>query len=389
MPDEMPTESNRSQELLDAISSLGKRRILIVLDKGLMQFGKFVIAQVAIFGIIGIFFFGADIKDTLKEVRKTHSDSQKLTQELNNTLLELRNAKHNLQIGQNKFRAEMQSASDEVIELQKQVSKLKLEADLHLSSIRGLRNEAERHIVVIKELTVSERATFVRLTESDYKTITRIKNLPETASEIEKKQAEILHLWTNGATLRVKFLDGTKNEQEKVKKIACEWTKHANIEFNFIEYGDAHIRVTLRPKNSKTQWPAWSYHGTGHLGIDKGEPTIGLDITNELKMWGFSSEDETRGNILRQFGFALGLIDESRNLNTQIPWDTEALARYYGSRNPFSKLELPEYRNFDPKSVMFAGIPNTLTKGDFELKGQNYQLSDSDKRLIDRLYPSN
>jgi hypothetical protein len=373
------SRDDKSQELLDAIRSLGTRRILLVVDRGLLQFGKFVLAQVAIFGIIGVFFFGADIKDALKEVRKVRDESELLRQELDN-------AKQYLQTSQDEFRAELESAKESVIDLRKQVE----EADALLTGIRFLLGEAEQHVGIIKELTEEERSTLALLTESDFKTITRIKNLPDTATEIEKKQAETLHLWTNGTTLRVRFLDGTKDEQEKVKKIAREWTKHANIDFDFVESGDSHIRVTLRPKSSQMKWPAWAYQGTGSLGVSQDQPTIGLDIANELRMFGFANEEETRGNVLREFGFALGLTDEARNPTAQIPWDTEAFKEpMYQGRTPYSKSELPEYRKFDPNSVMFGGVYNTMTKGNFELIGRNYQLSESDKQLISKLYPRN
>lgn len=374
-------QDDESQELLEEIRSLGAHRILLVVDRGLVQFGKFVLAQVAIFGIIGIFFFGADVKDALKEVRETRDELKELR-------VELSNAKQRLQTDQDLFRKELTSARNSVESLQEQIAELKQEADIDFLFIQKLRTEAEEHVFIIRQLTVSERDTLARVTETDYKAVTRVKTLADTATDIERQQADTLKLWTNGATLRVRFLDGTKEEQEEVQRIANEWTKFANITFDFVESGDAHIRVTLRPKTSQTLWPAWAYQGTASLGVDQDEATIGLDIANELRMFGFANDNETRGNVLRQFGVALGLIDEIKNPSARIPWDMESLEPYERSLyTPYSESELPGYREFDPESVMFSNVYKSKTKDDFELIRQNHDFSESDKQLIGDLYP--
>lgn len=383
-PNESPPESkgtDKSKELLDTLQSLGDHRILLVVDRGLIQFGKFILAQVAIFGIIGVFFFGADIKDALKEVRKTREELIDIREDLDD-------AKKRLKTDQEEFREELIQARKSVDGLQEQVADLKQQADIHLSHIRGLRTEAERHVVVMKELTVSERTTLAQVTKSEFKNIARVKNLPDTATEEQVKQAETLQLWTNGSTLRVRFLDGTKEEQDEVKRIANEWTNYANIHFDFVEAGVSHIRITLRPKNFETPWPAWSYQGTASLGIGQSQPSMAIDIANELKMFDFSDEKVRQGAVLRQFGFALGLIDETRNPNARIPWDYEAMQPYDRRRTTiYSELELPGYRNFDPESVMFSSVFKTMTKDNFELIRYNFQLSESDKQLIANLYP--
>jgi len=46
----------------------------------------------------------------------------------------------------------------------------------------------------------------------------------------------------------------------------------------------------------------------------------------------------------------------------------------------------PDYREFDPQSIMMHRVSNELTEGDFEV-GFNAVLSESDKEFIATLYP--
>ena len=76
-------------------------------------------------------------------------------------------------------------------------------------------------------------------------------------------------IWKNGKKLKVKFLGGTKFLQQNVIKYAKQWEKFANIEFNFIPFGDAEIRIAFVTGGS------WSYVGTDALNItDQSEPTM-------------------------------------------------------------------------------------------------------------------
>src|SRR5690349_1283481 len=56
------------------------------------------------------------------------------------------------------------------------------------------------------------------------------------------------YLWDNGKALRVRFMGGSPAMRDKVKTYAKEWEQYANLTFNFIEYGDADIRVNLDDK---------------------------------------------------------------------------------------------------------------------------------------------
>lgn len=65
------------------------------------------------------------------------------------------------------------------------------------------------------------------------------------------------YLWTpqdtvtretnNTLILKVVFLDGTAAEQALVKKIAPQWSQHANVRFEFVQGGASDIRVGFDP----------------------------------------------------------------------------------------------------------------------------------------------
>src|ERR1051325_4904307 len=51
--------------------------------------------------------------------------------------------------------------------------------------------------------------------------------------------------WPNGATVKVKFLDGSAKMKKNVQKHAHHWEDYANIKFKFVNTGDAEIRVSF------------------------------------------------------------------------------------------------------------------------------------------------
>src|SRR5690349_16806201 len=76
--------------------------------------------------------------------------------------------------------------------------------------------------------------------------------------------------WKNGQTLRVRFLNGSPDIQEKVRGFANQWSLYANIIFNFVSDGDAEIRI------------AFKWRDTDHPNGDVGSHSlIGTDALSE------------------------------------------------------------------------------------------------------------
>ena len=75
-------------------------------------------------------------------------------------------------------------------------------------------------------------------------------------------------LWKPGMTLRVRFLDGDPVVQQRIQPFAREWSKYANIKFDFGNDPNAEIRISFRQRGS------WSYLGTDVLGIARNQATM-------------------------------------------------------------------------------------------------------------------
>ena len=212
----------------------------------------------------------------------------------------------------------------------------------------------------------------------------------EMAVSPEKYEMALMKFkkWQPGRKLRVRFLDGVPDVQEKVEKYAHQWEEYANIKFIFGNDPDAEIRISFNEKGS------WSYIGTDCLSIPKDQPTM-----NYGWLRSDSPEDEYSRVVLHEFGHALGCIHEHQNPTTNIPWDKEAVYRYYaGPPNNWTKEQVDQnlfkhysrtitnFTTFDKKSIMLYAIPNRLTLGDYEV-GWNKTLSDRDKQFIKEMYP--
>jgi hypothetical protein len=112
-----------------------------------------------------------------------------------------------------------------------------------------------------------------------------------------------------------------------------------------------------------------------------------------------TADSEYSRVVVHEFGHALGCIHEHQNPNTNIPWDKDAVYKYYqGPPNNWTKsqvdinlftrysADITNATQFDRESIMLYPIPNEFTIGDFEV-GWNTMLSALDKEHIGKLYP--
>ncbi len=194
--------------------------------------------------------------------------------------------------------------------------------------------------------------------------------------------------WLPGRTLRVSFLDGVQAIKDRLVPFAKEWEKYANLKLDFVAAGDssADIRISFLQSGS------WSYLGTDALVIDAAEPTMNYGWLTE-----HGPDDEYSRVVLHEFGHALAAIHEQQSPVADIPWDKDAVYRYYAlqgwdrqqtDRNVLRRRDpkLFNYTEYDPTSIMQYAVPQGLTIGDFEV-GWNRALSDMDKAFMRVSYP--
>jgi serralysin len=215
------------------------------------------------------------------------------------------------------------------------------------------------------------------------------QNLPAADLErINGHKAAILNgaKWDNGAIIRIGYMGGSVELQERVKQVALEWTRCANLVFAF-GAADPEIRIAFTPGDG-----SWSYLGTVCQQIRPQEPTMNYGWLTDA-----SGEEELRRVVLHEFGHAIGLIHEHQNPKGGIKWNEAAVkadlsgppnkwddATIYN--NIFKKYEDVTATGVDPHSIMMYPIPKAWTIDGFSA-GLNASISQQDRDLVEAVYP--
>lgn len=150
----------------------------------------------------------------------------------------------------------------------------------------------------------------------------------------------------------------------KVKQYAKEWEHYAYIHFSFVDNIDnASIKIGFATGSS------WSMVGRDVLNNTAKAKTMNFGWLDDE-----TSEVETRGVILHEFGHALGFIHEHSSAVADIPWDKEKVYEVFGKapnnwsketvdRNIFLKYSAGEtnFSSYDKHSIMHYFFPEELT----------------------------
>ncbi|MDB5269081.1 MAG: peptidase [Hymenobacter sp.] len=333
-----------------------KGKTVYIVDDALVSFSKFAGTLLGIFAIVGASLYGFELKKSVAEAKDSVEEAKKSVVAANT----IKNS------------------------LEKLLVEVKLEK-LRIDSTEAAVNRQEQNVrsLAAEVQTLREQAV------TDEKMINDIrkKTEGETIELAQKKNQEPekfghgFKYWPVGTILKIKFLGGSNVNRAKVRNIIMKWLPFVNLRFQFVEQGDAQIRISFT-----TAEGSWSYIGTDALGIPADKPTIN---------YGWVSET----NVLHDFGHALGLIHEFQNPYTQFPWNEKKVYAlyesppYFWSREdiknnlltPVSKTQLGPYRNFDANSIMMYEFPSQLTDG--KVKSVINGLSPSDRALVARIYP--
>ncbi|MEI9909117.1 MAG: M12 family metallopeptidase [Bacteroidota bacterium] len=194
--------------------------------------------------------------------------------------------------------------------------------------------------------------------------------------------------WTPGTTLKVSFMNGNDWQKEKVKQYALQWSRYANVKFEFMAQGPGDIRVSFDKQGS------YSYIGTDAKNRKAAEETMNLGWIVEDK-----TEAQLKSVILHEFGHTLGLLHEHMNPMSNIKWNKDVVYAWYMQYQGWDKEMVDRQvfdrysvtmtnKSYDPKSIMHYPIPANFTTDGYKV-GENYDLSENDKKLITELYPFN
>lgn len=196
--------------------------------------------------------------------------------------------------------------------------------------------------------------------------------------------------WDKGSTIKVKFLEGESVVQSKVKSYAEQWMNYANIKIEFVNSGDAEIRIAFDQNDG-----SWSYIARDALDVPQNEPTMNYGwLTPETE------DAEYSRVVLHEFGHALGAIHEHQNPSAGIPWNKEAVYKYFmGPPNRWTKEQIDHnlferysetitnFTTFDETSIMLYPIPAEFTTTGVAIGGRNNSLSAKDKAFMQDQYP--
>lgn len=197
--------------------------------------------------------------------------------------------------------------------------------------------------------------------------------------------------WANGSVISVRMYGGSTKVRNKVMQYANEWSKHANITFQFVTSGNAQLRVTFTNGAG-----SYSYIGTDALRIAADKETMNFGWFDDN-----TSDTEFSRTVIHEFGHALGMIHEHQHPLAAIPWDKDKVYAYYaGYPNYWSKSDVDnnlfakyattqtQYSNYDKSSIMHYAVSSSLTTNGFSV-GNNTVLSATDKSFIAQVYPKN
>jgi hypothetical protein len=189
--------------------------------------------------------------------------------------------------------------------------------------------------------------------------------------------------WINGSTIRIRFLEGTVAHKEMVEEVATEWTRHANLTFEFTDDPTAQIRVSFDEDDG-----AWSYIGTDNQSIPIHAATLNLGWVDEAV-------------ILHEFGHMIGLAHEHSSPLGGIEWNEAVVIQELAGppnywdpdtvrHNVLTKYAVDQIHGteFDPESIMLYAFPAEWTLNGVGTE-ENDTLSDLDKAFVKsaKMYP--
>lgn len=356
--------------------------VILVLDRGLVQFGKYAVAILGLVLLIGAFFLGFDLKKLVSEMQDrrvelaqaaVNLEGGKQMAEANAKQLEAQTAlaKAGFKKAIDDLEAKLANADEQVTALKAAVA----QAEQELQEIKLNREESE---VLIQDI-VALRADGSFLVKSQ----TVVSRQEGTIRPGRDK------LFVPGTVLTYAFIDEVSDETKTVvAEVTQEWMQYANLRFTHVDkIADATIRIGLKSNEG-----TWSYIGRDNLSVDASSPTMNLT-------WVGAASDN-RDVIRHEFGHVLGLTHEHQNPRMPDIWNKEAVFETFSAPPNFWTREQVEFnilrkiaadqypcsRGFDPNSVMMyafageitaSGEPITPTPG----------LSASDKACAREMYP--
>ena len=185
--------------------------------------------------------------------------------------------------------------------------------------------------------------------------------------------------WVTGQTIRIRFVGGSVELQNKIKEYASEWTSAANL--NFVYVGT----------NDESDAAIFFQTGSNY--------TFGKSINFGQLSNPNATDEIIRGITLHEFGHLLGLQHENQSPAANIQWNKPVVYDYYQNvigwnrdlvdSQIFNALPTTSYNTYTPyddSSVMTYSFPASFTTNGFSIPFIS-ALSITDKMFIAKMFP--
>jgi hypothetical protein len=201
----------------------------------------------------------------------------------------------------------------------------------------------------------------------------KAKRLTEEARSLRGSTDDLLVIlrsnkWKPGKTLTVAFFSGDSKAHERIERVVTEWTKYANIKFDFgrdangnyrrwteddVDYA-ADIRISFNAVNRGNGW--WRGWWSA-LGTSSSNPEETPQFVPSMNLQGFDGDAVPQGfrtTVLHEFGHALGLAHEHQHPATDCDWRWDDEPGYVLTRDQ-------EGMAIQDKDGRYPGIYTVLT----------------------------
>lgn len=192
--------------------------------------------------------------------------------------------------------------------------------------------------------------------------------------------------WPQNHNIKIAFINGTKEQQEFVKKYAAIWDELTNLSFVYQDsLLGSEIRISFDPKQKA---------GGSYVGY---KDNIGQTGTTMWFWEPLGKDGETRkpltwqiGTVRHEFGHMLGLVHEHLRSDSDIKWVDSAKRK--GETNIIGPASLAKYLKtpYDRTSIMHYSVysSDALDGTFFDPYPLGGELSQIDKDFIQRVYPN-